>query len=258
MVTRIRIGEDIIFDDVTYESIRNWVNKVVEDDSENPRVIFAQNALTVMKSRRNGQLFKALQSAHRLIPDGKGITCLATLTGVGISERVTGVELMKNLLKNASKESQRVFLLGARQSVIENVGQKIRSNFPGIDICGVRNGYFDKEEESEILDLINENSPDLLFVGMGTPLQELFLYRNRENIQASVCMGVGGSFDVMCGEVNRAPKFMQNFALEWVYRVYKQPKRLTKVPTILKYIAMVLGYAAKSRAGFCIHKKSNI
>ena len=121
-----------------------------------------------------------------------------------------------------------IFLFGAKESTLLLCRQNIERKFPNIKISGSRNGYYNPEEEKDIFDMINNSKPDILLLGMSSPKKELFFESYRHKLEARYILGVGGYFDIMSGEIKRAPRWMQDTGLEWLYRLLQEPRRLWK------------------------------
>ena len=111
---------------------------------------------------------------------------------------------------------------------------------PGLKVAGCRNGYFKDEENEDIVAEINESGADMLFIALGAPKQENWLAKYREQLKPAVLMGVGGSFDVLAGKMDRAPLWMQKASLEWLFRLYKQPSRIGRMMVLPQFVIKVL------------------
>ena len=130
------------------------------------------------------------------------------------------------LVARAAERGYRVYFLGAKQEVLDRMLDVFLTRFPNLAVAGAHHGYFRRGDEEALAEAIRATSPDLLFVGMGTPAKEYWIDRNYEAAGAAVSMGVGGSFDVHSGLVRRAPVWMQRLGLEWLYRLLQEPRRL--------------------------------
>ena len=148
--------------------------------------------------------------------------------GQPLSERVSGIDLMQNLVKLAYDKSYKVFFFGAKEEVVKGVVDKYSSMYSDDIIAGYRNGYFAKEDEESIAKQICNSNADILFVAISSPTKEIFLNKYKDIINIPFIMGVGGSFDVVVGKVSRAPLWMQKYGLEWFYRFLQEPKRMWK------------------------------
>lgn len=184
------------------------------------------NVAKLVNMRKNAELREDVATADVINVDGKGVLWGARLCGIALPERVTGVDVMVNVLALCAKKGYRPFLLGAEQHVLDAVQSQLGKDHPGLTIAGKRNGYFKAEEEPEIVRAINASGADCLFVAMPTPRKERFLKRYRDELTPNFVMGVGGSFDVYGGKVARAPKLVQAAGMEWLFRVAQEPRRL--------------------------------
>ena len=151
-------------------------------------------------------------------PDGVGIVLSSRLRGGRIRERVTGIDLMLELMDVAVEGKHPVFLYGAAEGVAEEAARNLQKSYPGLIIAGTHHGYVEPEEEPKIAELIARSGAEMVFVGTGSPRQEMFAARYGEATGAKVLMVVGGSFDVLSGRLQRAPKICQQLGLEWLYR----------------------------------------
>jgi N-acetylglucosaminyldiphosphoundecaprenol N-acetyl-beta-D-mannosaminyltransferase len=183
--------------------------------------------------------------------DGMGIVLAARWLGLPVRERVTGIDLFGEILAVCVKEGFRPFLLGATPSVLQRTCDTIVARFPSIKIAGARDGYFRSDEEAAIVEQITNSEADCLFIGMPTPRKERFLASYRDQLGIPFIMGVGGAFDVFACRVSRAPDVIRSIGLEWLYRVYQEPRRMwwryTKTNTLF---AAILIDAAIRRYGY--------
>jgi N-acetylglucosaminyldiphosphoundecaprenol N-acetyl-beta-D-mannosaminyltransferase len=186
----------------------------------------ALNVAKLVNMRRNDELKRDVNESHIVGVDGMGIVWGARALGIEVPERVSGVDLMERLLEVCSQLEFRPYFLGATQEVLERAFLAALDRWPGLSIAGARNGYFSPEEEERVVEDIRASKPDCLFIAMPTPRKERFLRKHRETLGIPFIMGVGGSLDVLAGHVNRAPARMQRAGLEWLYRVYQEPRRM--------------------------------
>jgi N-acetylglucosaminyldiphosphoundecaprenol N-acetyl-beta-D-mannosaminyltransferase len=185
------------------------------------------NAAKVVKARSDRLLAEIIQSADLVGADGVPVVWASRLLGDPLPARVNGTDLMEALFEMAARKSYSVFLLGARPQVIENAVNRLRRQYPNLRIAGYRHGYFTSEdEEQQAAAMISASRPDILMLGMSTPMKEIWVSRHKELLNVPVIHGVGGSFDIVGGITKRAPKWMQNSGLEWLYRLYQEPRRM--------------------------------
>lgn len=194
------------------------------------------NVAKIVTMQKNALLKKAVNTCDLINVDGMGLVWGGRLLGMAIPERVTGIDLMQALLKKAQEEKKRVFFLGATQTTLKLMLEKLKKTFPHLLIAGSQHGYFTASEESTVAHSIQAAKADILFVAMPSPQKELFIESYHTQIQVPFLMGVGGSFDVLAEKVKRAPSWMQKIGLEWFYRLYQEPKRMWKRYTVTNSI----------------------
>jgi len=158
--------------------------------------------------------------------DGMGIVLAARWLGIPVKERVAGIDLFWEILSVCEKEGFRPYFLGATSEIIQQAAEQILARFPRIELAGYRDGYFKPDQELSVVQHIIQSNADCLFIAMPTPRKERFLAAHRERLGVPFIMGIGGSLDVVAGYVRRAPKLMQSMGLEWLYRVYQEPRRM--------------------------------
>lgn len=190
------------------------------------RVVQFVNANKVAKVHGDHDLGRIMWRADYVLTDGQPLVPMARLLGIRVPERIDGIGLMARLLQQADAHGWSIYLLGATQEVVEACAAKIQAEHPRIRLAGIRNGYFPMRDAAQIASTVAATAPDLLFLGLGSPAKELLAEQCRDQFGARVIQGVGGSFDVMAGIVPRAPKWMQRAGLEWLFRVYQEPRRM--------------------------------
>ncbi len=169
-----------------------------------------------------------LRNADMVIPDGSGIKLALKLKGIE-QEQIPGIDLAHELITSCEIFKYSIALIGAKESVLQTTVKRLKSEFEGIHICYYKNGYFTSSKEDEIINALAESEPQLVLVALGAPKQEIFINKCRKIIPEAVFIGVGGSFDVWAGEVERAPEFYRIMGCEWIYRTYKQPERIKRI-----------------------------
>ena len=203
--------------------------------------LITPDALCLLRSTHDPHFASILRKSFMAIPDGAGVLWASIfLKERPIQERIPGIDFTLDLCALAEHNKYPVYFLGSTTETIEKSTNIIQSEFPNLIIAGKRNGYFELEEESSIIEEINQSGAKILFVAMGVPLQEQFIDRNRQHLQTNLVMGIGGALDVISGRLKRSPKFFQDYGLEWAYRTIKQPWRFTRVVQLPLYILNVL------------------
>jgi N-acetylglucosaminyldiphosphoundecaprenol N-acetyl-beta-D-mannosaminyltransferase len=167
-----------------------------------------------------------LHDADAVLPDGIGIKVACRMRGIELLENVNGTDLFPFLCERAAATDLSMFLLGAQPGVADRVKQEMQDRYPNLRIVGTQHGYFCMGEEPDVIDRINQSGADLLLVAMGAPNQEKWLHRRRRHLNSKVCIGVGGLFDFYSGRVRRAPIWLRELGMEWVWRLLQEPGRL--------------------------------
>lgn len=196
-----------------------------------PSLVATANAEMLMFANSDSELKKILNSAAMVTADGAGTVWAARHLGYEMPERVAGVDLVTNLLN----KNYRFYFFGAAEGVAKKAAEKFKN------VVGVRNGFFNSDDEPEIIADINFKRVDILLVGLGVPKQEKWIFNNLEKLNVPVCIGVGGTFDVLAGNVKRAPRWMQRAKLEWLFRAMLQPSRAGRLLALPKFVFKVVG-----------------
>ncbi len=197
--------------------------------SQRPFFIATPNPEMLLEARKNIEFKKILQHTDLNIPDGIGIILASRLQKTPLPARVTGTDMMEMLCRKAPFGTK-IFLLGAAPGVAEKVKEELTTQFCHIHIVGTYSGSPAPEEEKDILKLIQQSKPDMLFVAYGAPKQEMWLHRNKAHLgEVKIVMGVGGAFDFIAKIRKRAPLWMQKMGLEWLYRLIQEPKRIKRI-----------------------------
>jgi N-acetylglucosaminyldiphosphoundecaprenol N-acetyl-beta-D-mannosaminyltransferase len=224
------------------ETLAEISDVIKKDESINHIVV---NAAKIVAMHENPELRESVVNADLINADGQAVVWASKILGKPLNGRVAGVDLMQNLVELAHKENHKVFFFGAKEEIVKKVVDIYSDKYSSDIIAGYRNGYFDKSEERLIAKQIADSGANILFVAISSPTKENFLYQNRDVLKkVNFTMGVGGSFDVVAGKVKRAPVWMQNSGLEWLYRVIQEPRRMWKRYLIgnTKFILLVLKY----------------
>jgi|GWRWMinimDraft_5_1066013.scaffolds.fasta_scaffold00140_2 exopolysaccharide biosynthesis WecB/TagA/CpsF family protein len=203
------------------------------------------NAHCINNLKSNHEYADALDHADALLPDGSGLALAAKLAGRKIEVNLNGTDLFPHICDEASKLGLSLFLLGGAPGVAATVGKKMRQKHAGLQIAGAENGYFNEADEEDLVDRINNSNASILLVGLGVPLQELWIARNRTRLKVPVVMGVGGLFDYYSDRIPRAPLFLRKAGMEWSWRLMQEPRRLAKryLWGNFRFIGLAIAYA---------------
>ncbi len=194
------------------------------DVTTGARRVFFTNVHTIVVARRDSALDDHLEHADLVLPDGSGLQLAGKAFRTPIAANLNGTDFSPKLLKYAAERNLTVYLLGARPAVLDTCISKLREQFAGLKIVGAHAGFFAPEEEDAIISDINEKQPNIVFVALGTPLQERWASRCAPHLRAGVCVAVGGLFDFISGHRKRAPQWMRTAGLEWMYRFFQDPR----------------------------------
>lgn len=211
------------------------------------------NADKVVKAHRDPQLARIIAACDLSNADGMPVVWASHLMGQPLKERVTGIDLFFRLLRRAQEKGWRVYFLGAKQEVVDEVVRRARTDYPALQIAGHHDGYWAAQEEEHVVRSIGATRPDLLFVAISSPKKEEFLARHQARMRIPFAMGVGGTFDVMVGLTRRAPLWMQKTGFEWLYRFLQEPRRMFKryfVDDMAFFWILSKAYAGRLRARF--------
>ena len=221
------------------ESYRHAEDMIVQRIRDQQKTFcVAINPEKIYRSQKDKNLMALINSANFHICDGVGVVAAARILHRKKIGRVTGVQLFLNLMARAEKEGLKVFLLGASPESNEGACQKLKEMHPGLKVVGRQDGYF--KDDQQVVKQINDSGADMLFVALGTPRQEKWIALHRDAINAPYCMGVGGTFDIVSGRVEWAPKFFRKTGTEFLYRLICEPKRIKRQMVLPKFAFLVL------------------
>jgi N-acetylglucosaminyldiphosphoundecaprenol N-acetyl-beta-D-mannosaminyltransferase len=226
------------FDAVTMEEAVARAKKLLTEEGQH--IICTPNPEIVMEAQNDKVLMDILHEADLVVPDGIGVVWASKYSEIRLTERVAGFDLKQNLMADLAATDHTFYFFGGAPGVANTAARKMMKKYPGLKVVGVHNGYFDEKEEKRIIQDIKEKSPSILLVGLGAPKQEKWIYDNLRLIGAKAAIGVGGSFDVMAGNVKRAPKIFQKLGLEWFHRLITQPTRWRRMMRLPKFALTIL------------------
>jgi N-acetylglucosaminyldiphosphoundecaprenol N-acetyl-beta-D-mannosaminyltransferase len=186
----------------------------------------AINAAKLVAMQRDPELREIVAGCELVSADGQAVVWASRLLGDPLPTRVAGIDLMHELLGLSERKGYKVFILGATKSVLAKAVANAYDMYPGLQLAGARDGYFDDDEADAVAEHIRAAAPDILFVAMPSPKKEYWLARYSAMINVPFVMGVGGSVDVLAGQTRRAPRWLQQAGLEWLYRLLQEPRRM--------------------------------
>lgn len=224
--------------------LKSAVSKVVSLlEKGSPASVFTPNSEIIYLAKDDEDFRKILNSSDLNTADGIGVVYASKILKNPVTERVAGFDLAKSLLPVMNEKKLKLFLFGGKEGVAKRAKDEILKDYPDIDICGIENGYFDNSDK--IIEHINAKSPDFVFVCLGAPKQEKWIYENKDKLSAKVLMGIGGSLDVFAKEAKRAPDIFIKLNIEWLYRLLKNPSRIGRMMALPKFAFEVLKTSRK-------------
>jgi len=209
-------------------------------ESASPHQLVTVNTEFVMAAQKDAEFKAIINAAALALPDGVGLLWAARFLGHPLKERVTGVDTVQRVAELAARKSYRLFLLGAAEGVADLCAQRLSSKYPNLQIVGTYSGSPAAKEEDEIIALVKQAKPDVLFVAYGAPQQDKWTARNLESLGVPLAMGVGGTFDFIAGVAVRAPRWMQQLSLEWLHRLYREPWRWRRMLALPRFVRLVM------------------
>lgn len=213
---------------ITYAQLLDQIGAWIQAN-DGARHVNTINPEFMVVAQKDGVFRSLLRRADLNVPDGVGLLWAAKHLGHPMPERITGSDGLPIIAERAAREGWSLFMLGAGPGVADKAAAALTSRFPGLKIVGTYEGSPRGEEETAIVERVNASGADLLFMAYGTPAQEKWIARNLPRLSVKVAIGVGGAFDFAAGTVPRAPVWMQNAGIEWLYRLYLQPWRIKRI-----------------------------
>jgi N-acetylglucosaminyldiphosphoundecaprenol N-acetyl-beta-D-mannosaminyltransferase len=205
--------------------------------------VFTPNSEMLYSAIKSPEIKDLLLSAHLLFPDGTGAYLSMKALGYYPNEKTAGIELGEGLISESAKHGYKVFLLGAKPGIAGKAAARLSHKYKGLKVCGYHHGYFEKDgkENGRVIDKINRSGADVLFVCFGFPAQEEWIRKNLPCLESvKLAAGLGGSLDVWSGKVKRAPFFVSEIGLEWLWRIAKDPKRIPRVKNLVLFLCIAL------------------
>lgn len=202
--------------------------------------IFTPNSEIMMAAQRDSELRNILKEADMVTADGAGVVLASKLLGLSIPEKVSGVDLIIKIFEAYRGSGLRCFLFGAKPGIAEKAAKNLESDFPGVVVSGYHHGYFSDEHDDEITNAINASNADILLVALGAPKQEKWISSHSDKLRIKVCIGVGGTIDILAGAAQLAPDFFRRNGLEWLYRLCKEPRRAVRMLDLPRFMLRVI------------------
>lgn len=221
---------NIKIDNITMNEAVDAIEDLVQQNKN--AYVVTPNVDHIIQIERGGALGEVYKYAALVLTDGKPLLWISKWYGTPIKEKISGSDLFPCLCKRAAEKDYTMFFLGAAEGVAAKAAENLTRKFEGLHVVGTYSPPlgFEKDENeiNKIVEMIKTAKPHILIVGLGTPKQELFIYHNKDRLNVPVSLGLGASLDFEAGNVKRAPKWMSDHGLEWLFRIMKEPRRLVK------------------------------
>lgn len=217
-------------DNITMEEALKAIEKLI-GQNKNAYVV-TPNVDHIVKLETDAEFQQVYKNADLILVDGKPLLWFAKWYKTPIVEKISGSDLFPKVCEMAAKKKYTMFFLGAAEGVAAKAAENLKRKYSGLQVVGTYSpplGFEKSQDEvTKIIRVVNEAAPDILIVGLGAPKQEKFVFKYREKLQVPISLGLGASIDFEAGNVKRAPKWMSNVGLEWLYRLIKEPRRMFK------------------------------
>lgn len=221
---------NIEIDNLTIDEAIDSIDKFILQNKQ--AYVVTPNVDHIIKCEQGGELLEAYKEADLILTDGKPLIWISKWYNTPIKEKISGSDLFPRLCELAAQKGYCMYFLGAAEGIAAKAAENLKKRYHGLQVVGTYSPPYgfekDEKEISDIVRRIKEVSPDILIVGLGCPKQELFIYHHRQELKVPISFGLGASLDFEAGSVKRAPKWMANHGLEWMYRIFQDPKRLAK------------------------------
>lgn len=237
-------------DNVTLEECGKVTKELIEKSNKSCKLIVAPNTEFIMHAQKDREFFEILKKSDFATPDSVGVMIGGKLQKKCFKERIPGQAYFREIFRCAEIEGWTIYLLGGKDDVPYKAKEKLEKDFPNAKIVGVHEGFFEKDSEEAVIKEINELKPNVLFVAMGAPKQEKWIYKNKEKLKVDVATGQGGTFDYEAGKIKRAPKFIQKIGIEWLWRLIKQPSRIKRMLVLPIYLIEIIIKKDKTKGKF--------
>lgn len=227
-------------DNITIEEAGQITKKLIENSNKRCELIVAPNVEFIMAAQKDKEFFDILNSAKLATPDSVGVEIAAKLQKKPLKQRIPGQAYFRKVLDVGEKEGWTFYLLGGKGDTVIRAIENIKKIYPKLNVIGAHEGFFEEDSEEDVIKEINELQPNVLFVGLGAPTQEKWIYKNKDLLKVDVAAGQGGTFDYEAGNIRRAPKWIQKIGVEWLWRLILQPSRIGRMMVLPIYLLKII------------------
>ncbi len=229
---------DVLIDRITLKDALLIVRQFLEEACVHK--IYTPNSEMIMEAQRDLSLKLILNRGSLVVPDGAGVVLASRILGVALPEKVSGFDLVQECFKLSYHRPLRYFFFGGKPGVAEEAAASVKQLYTQVEISGCKNGYLPPFENDSMIEQINSSRTDILLVALGCPKQENWIDKNADKVKVKICIGVGGTLDVLAGKSRIAPDFFRKNGLEWLYRLYREPSRFKRMLDLPRFIFQVL------------------
>lgn len=231
------LGIDI--DNIDIEEAGNITKNLIEKSNKSCKMVVAPNTEFIMMAQKDKEFFNILRNAELATPDSIGVIIGGKIQKKPFKQRIPGQAYFRKILELGEKENWTFYLLGGKGEVPKLACENVKKIYPKVNIVGYHEGFFEDNSEQEVIDEINRLQPNVLFVAMGAPLQEKWIFKHKNELKVDIAAGQGGTFDYEAEKVKRAPKFIQKVGMEWLWRLILQPSRIFRMIVLPIYLLKI-------------------
>ena len=228
------------FDNIDISEAQIRTKELIESSNKSCKIVVAPNTEFIMMAQKDKEFFDILSSADLSTPDSVGVMIGGKIQKKKFKTRIPGQAYFRSILEIGEKEGWTFYLLGGKDDVPEKATENLLKIYPNLKIVGHHEGYFEKDSEEYVIKEINNLQPNVLFVAMGAPIQEKWIYAHKNELKVDVAAGQGGTFDYEAGKVKRAPKIVQKLCIEWLWRLMLQPTRIKRMIVLPIYLFKII------------------
>ena len=227
-------------DNITIDEAGEITKELIENSNKTCELIVAPNVEFIMAAQKDNDFFNILKSAKLSTPDSIGVEIAGKIQKKPLKQRIPGQAYFRKVLEVGEKEEWTFYLLGGKGDTVERAIENIKKIYPKLKIVGSHEGFFEKDSEQDVINEINLLQPNVLFVAMGAPRQEKWIYNHKNELKVDVAAGQGGTFDYEAGNIRRAPKWIQKIGMEWFWRLILQPSRIVRMAVLPVYLIKII------------------
>lgn len=237
-------------DRITRDEAGSITENLIKESNKSCKMIFAPNVEFIMYAQKDEEYFNILKQSSLSTPDSIGVIIGAKLQKKSFKERIPGQSYFRKIIELSNEKGYSIYMLGGKPGIAEIAKENLETIFPNVNIVGTHHGYFDENEEKEVIKEINRLEPNVLFVALGAPKQEKWIYEHRNELKVDVAAGQGGTYDYEAGRIKRAPVFIQKIGMEWFWRLCREPSRIKRQLVLPVYLFKVLFAKDKTKGKF--------